>query len=572
MSGPDLLLLHPPSIWDFRTRPRLAGPVSDLVPSTPVFEMYPFGYVTIADYLDRNGLEVRIVNLAVLMQKDPRFDPEKFIKRQDPGAFGIGLHWLPHAHGALEVAKLCKKHHPDTPVLMGGLSATYYHEEIIRDYHFIDHVMRGDSTERPLVELLNALKKGGDLSEVPNLTWRGGNGSVKVNTKFDSPDNLDHLSFDYDIMIKSIARYRDIMGHMPTLDWRRYPVTALMFVRGCTQNCITCGGSCFSFEKVYGREKPVYRNPADVIEDILSISTIHKGPIVIVGDIRLPGRSYHQRIIDGLRRERFDNQLVFELFWPMSKRIMKEIERSVDNYNLSFSPESHDHKVREAQGRRFSNESIERCIRESFESGCKRFDLYFMLGLPKQGPESGLKTVEFCSKVMADNKGRALHCYISPLAPFLDPGSKAFEDPKAHGYILKAKGLEEHRQRLTLPSWKLALNYETKWMTADDIMKSTYESAAAMNDAKLEFGVIGKEIHGRIRKAIEVSVVSMAKIDEIMKLPDKERRSRLSALKKDLDRTERDILCGDGEMEWPAKGIKYGGVFWKLFKRRKKRK
>jgi radical SAM superfamily enzyme YgiQ (UPF0313 family) len=128
----DLILLHAPSVYDFRQLPILFGPISDLVPSTPIFEMYPIGFSFISEHLERKGLKVRIVNLAGRMLKDRKFDAEKFISRLKTAAFGIDLHWLPHAHGSLEVAALCKKHHPNVPVIFGGYSATYFHEELIR--------------------------------------------------------------------------------------------------------------------------------------------------------------------------------------------------------------------------------------------------------------------------------------------------------------------------------------------------------------------------------------------------------------------------------------------------------
>ena len=65
------------------------GPVSDLVPSTPVFEMYPIGFTTMAEYLERNGLRCRIVNRAVRMLEDVHYDVEKTITKLDLAAFGI---------------------------------------------------------------------------------------------------------------------------------------------------------------------------------------------------------------------------------------------------------------------------------------------------------------------------------------------------------------------------------------------------------------------------------------------------------------------------------------------------
>ncbi|MCX6000248.1 MAG: TIGR04190 family B12-binding domain/radical SAM domain protein, partial [Chloroflexi bacterium] len=99
MSRAELVLLHAPSNYDFRTRSILYGPISDVIPSTPVFEMYPIGFISIAAYLERNGVPARIVNIANRMLNEPRFDVERFLAKISPLAFGIDLHWLPHAQG-----------------------------------------------------------------------------------------------------------------------------------------------------------------------------------------------------------------------------------------------------------------------------------------------------------------------------------------------------------------------------------------------------------------------------------------------------------------------------------------
>ena len=131
MSNPDLIFLHAPSVYDFRCESILYGPVSDLVPSTPVFEMYPIGFTTIADYLERFGIHTRIINLANRMLEDPQFDVEACIRKLDAAAFGIDLHWLPHAHGSIEIARIVKRTHPYRPIIFGGFSATYFHKELI---------------------------------------------------------------------------------------------------------------------------------------------------------------------------------------------------------------------------------------------------------------------------------------------------------------------------------------------------------------------------------------------------------------------------------------------------------
>ena len=124
-------------------------------------------------------------------------------------------------------------------------------------------------------------------------------------------------------------------------------------------------------------------------------------------------------------------------------------------------------------------------------------DLFFMVGLKEQTYESVMGTVEFSRKLLAryaaQGEKRVIP-FISPLAPFLDPGSQAFEEPEKHGYRLFCRTLEEHRQALLAPSWKYVLNYETIWMNRDQIVDATYEAGRRMNLIKGEFGVIDPEV------------------------------------------------------------------------------
>jgi radical SAM superfamily enzyme YgiQ (UPF0313 family) len=178
--GLDLVLLHAPSVWDFREEVILQGPLADVIPSTTQFEMYPIGMTSIAAYLEANNYNVRMVNLAYRMLRKPGYDVPARIASLDAAVFGIDLHWLPHANGALGVAELVKTIHPDAKVLLGGLSASYFHLELMED-PAVDFVLRGDSTEEPCRQLLQALREGTPLEAVENLTWRRPDGTVVVN-------------------------------------------------------------------------------------------------------------------------------------------------------------------------------------------------------------------------------------------------------------------------------------------------------------------------------------------------------------------------------------------------------
>lgn len=57
----DLVLLHAPALFDFRTRETFLGPMADAVRSTAMFEMYPVGLTSIAAFLEGNHYNVEIV-------------------------------------------------------------------------------------------------------------------------------------------------------------------------------------------------------------------------------------------------------------------------------------------------------------------------------------------------------------------------------------------------------------------------------------------------------------------------------------------------------------------------------
>jgi len=553
---PDLVLLHAPSVYDFRQRAILYGPISDLVPSSPVFEMYPIGFTTLAEYLERHGYRVRIVNLAVRMLEDPDFDAERLIARLDPLAFGIDLHWLPHAHGALAVAELVKRHHPDTPVIFGGFSATYYQRELI-EYPQVDYVLRGDSTEEPLRQLLECLRAGHTPAQVPNLTWRDTDGQVRENPLTYCPADLDHVMLDYSYVVRAAARGLglDLANYKPFERWLDYPIMAALSCRGCTQHCLTCGGSAEAFRRLHGRGRPAYRAPERLAEDLWRMAEVSKGPVFILGDLRQAGDGYAERFLEAVRG--FSGPVIVELFDAAPDGYLQRVGETFSCWTLEISPETHDPAVRRAFGKRYDNEALERTLAAALEAGCSRLDIFFMIGLPQQTVESVLGTADYCRHLMARFDDNRLRPFISPLAPFLDPGSRAFEAPERYGYRLFCRSLEEHRRALEAPSWKHILNYETAWMSRADIVESTYEAGLRLNRLKAERGLISAAVAQDVEERIARARKLMAEIDRLLETcTPQELERELARLKPEIDRANTSTVCDKRELEMPIEGLR----------------
>jgi B12-binding domain/radical SAM domain protein len=569
MARIDLILLHPPTLYDFRKRPGIHGPISDVVPSTPIFEMYPIGFASLSEYLERHGLKARIINIALKMLKNEKFDVERLIRKNNPVAFGIDLHWMAHVQGTLALAEIIKRFHPDIPVILGGLSATYYHEELLRHYPFIDFVMRGDSTEKPLVQLLQTIKKGGAFKNIPNLTYRDEKNRIQVNPLTHVPETLDEMTIDYSHIMRKVVRYADPTGYQPFIDWYTYPVTAVFTCRGCTYSCRTCGGSAQTFRKMANRGKPAYRNPGLLAQDIFNVSDHLHAPVMIIGDIFQPGEEYGFTFLQEMKRKPLTNHIAFEFFVPPTRAQLKRIADSILNFDIEISPESHDEEVRRAFGRPYNNESLERMIGDAVDLGSKRIDLFFMTGLPKQTYSSVLETVDYCHSLLERFRSyNKLFPFISPLAPFLDPGSAVFEAPEKYGYRLLCRTVEEHRQASLAPSWKYVLNYETEWMSRDEIVYSTYEAGKRLNRLKAQFGLIDPKTAESVEGRLDGSVRLMKEIDRIMALPDpKEREGILESIASGRDSLRHysmSTICEKKELEWPTRFIRMN--FFKIFK------
>lgn len=569
----DLIFLHAPSVYDFRKDTTMFGPISDVVPSSPTFEMYPVGITSIAETLEHNGFNVQIINVAYRMLKDKDYDPEQVIASLKPTAFGIDLHWLPHAHGSIELAKICKKYHPDIPVIFGGLSSTYYHEELI-SYPFVDFVVRGDSTEEPMLQLMRAIKHNLPFDKIPNLTWKKPDGSAAINPLTHVPDNIDYVSVPcYSYVIRSVFKYANLHNTVPYLDWLKYPITALLTARGCTQNCSICGGSKFAYKRVCNRDEPAYRSPQSLIEDIRLIQKLGKAPIFVLHDIRQAGEDYVNEFFSLLKKENVQNELVIELFWEADDDYFAKIADAVPKFSLEMTLETHVESIRKMNGKfACTNEQVESTIASAFKYGCRKIDIFFMTGIPKQTYDQAVGSIDYCRHLLEKFNGdKRLALFVAPLAPFLDPGCLAFEFPEKYGYKKFCHTLEDHRRALTQPSWKHILSFETDSMTRDEIVRSTYDAALKLNALKHEYNLIDAQLYKDIEFRITNAQQVMDEIDRIIDIKDENiKQKELKELKARVEQINRHTICGKDELKWPITErfgnlISLTTVFTKLF-------
>jgi clorobiocin/coumermycin A biosynthesis protein CloN6/CouN6 len=541
ISSADLVLVHAPAFYDFRERGDIYFPylsTSGDVPITPLYEYFPLGFKTLQRFLGDRGHDVKIINLATVLLKFPTLDLDELLKCIDARLFGIDLHWMVHVQGSLAIAELLKSIHRDVPVIFGGISSTYYAEQLIR-YPFIDMVMRGYNTLEPMASLLHELKNGRRLESVENLLWKDKDGRIVDN-------GLSYLPDVYSCGI----------------DWSRLPaesqtqtlpINEVLSTQnaGCSYNCGWCGGSREAFRRVYNSSpqlRAMSRKPADEIAyEFASMATIpdlNNYHFYSVGSYNEP-KPAMKSFLKQVSQTNFKS-VSYEQFHLTPDEVLKEMAQANARTSITLSPESHDMRVAKLAGRGvYSPEQMERWIERALDLGIHGIDIWYFIGMPEQDEKSVWETVDYCGRLLKMFKGKRVTPFLCPMIPFLDPASSFFEYPERHGYRIFYRTVEEHRRGMESASLINRTNYETKWLSRRDLTMVGYQAVKRLTQLKGETGFLPGSVAAAVIRKIDDAMEFIAVVHEVDCIPDEvERKRELAKLSAEIKVRNRAIFFG----------------------------
>jgi hopanoid C-3 methylase HpnR len=207
----------------------------------------PLGLELVAASARQAGHQVRLLDLQV----ETHDDYLATVERWRPDAVCFSLNYLANVPEVVDLAKLTRERLPDCFLFVGGHSASFTAEEILRHADgALDCVLRGEG-EPVIGPLLGAAAHDrGSLHRVPGVFSRSGEGPP--------PTFVRHLD--------DLLPARDLLPHR-----RRYyigqldPCASIEFSRGCPWDCNFCSAWTF-----YGRSYRV-KTPARAVEEIEQI-------------------------------------------------------------------------------------------------------------------------------------------------------------------------------------------------------------------------------------------------------------------------------------------------------------
>ena len=473
-------------MYDFRKRGYVHyGPISDVIPSKPIFDMYLAGFFSLVSYLEERGVKTGVFNIAAKMVNNPDVDVARLIRQIDAKVYGIDLHWLVHSHGALELAKLVKEV-TGRPVILGGLAATYYWREVLEN-PFVDVVVLGDAVEPVLYLLLQKLEKDllEELEKIPNVAYRT-DGGIKFTGLKCVPAELDELRPKYDIVVKVMVR-SGIDLSLPWSTFLKHPIATVMTYKGVSTTVWHVGGR-FAYSVVFQRKNLGVKRLETVFEEYREITDRLKEPLYFVGDLQVLGKTYIEKLTQPLGGEKRDVDVIFEFFAPPPREVLGLLRKAGERVYLQISPKSHDEEIRRRYGRPYTNHELKTFLRNAKQLGFERVDVYLMIGLPGQTVEN--VTIGSFFEELWQEAPNMVDAFVAPLAPFVDPGSLAFYKSAVYGYKLYAYILTEHRELLLAKNWYEMLNYETQWLTRREIAEATYNAVENLAKSKHKVGLI----------------------------------------------------------------------------------
>ncbi|HUS65343.1 MAG TPA: cobalamin-dependent protein [Kofleriaceae bacterium] len=533
----DLLLIHAPAFFDFRAREDIYFPFlgsSGDVPITPLYEYFPVGFKTLQRYLGDRGHAVRIINLSTVLLRYPALDADALLRALDARVVGIDLHWMVHVQGALAVAERLKRVRPDLPVLLGGISATYYAEELIR-YPFVDLVMRGYDTHAPMDDLLRRLADGRSLDGVANLSWKTADGQPRHN-------DLAHLPDQFACGI----------------DWRQLPeehrtqtLPVLEFMStqnaGCAYNCGFCGGSRDAFRRIFKRHRAMARKPLDDVrfefETLRQVPDVDTYHFYSVGSYN-ESRAGMEALVDQIGRAGV-RSVSYEQFHLTPDDGLRRMVAANPRTSITLSPESHDLRVAKLAGRGvYTNEQLEAWLERALELGIHGVDVWYFIGMPEQDERSVMETVDYATRLI-ERFGRRVSPMLCPMIPFLDPASTWFEDPEAHGFRVFHRTAEEHRRAMERASIINRINYETRWLRRSDLIDVGFRAVRALMQAKAQLGSLPRRMVDPYVASIDDALAFIPVVHEADCLEDaRARAAALAGLGGEIRRRNDRVLFG----------------------------
>ena len=340
----------------------------------------------------RAGHAVKVLNLSAFSWRRV----EEVLAALDADVFGMSC-WTANRRGVALVAKLLRKLHPRTHVVIGGPHATPLAEEMLAHHPEIDTVVTGEG-DVTFLELVTRLEAGAPTTGIDGTVYRDSGRISRAKERASVPE-LDALASPHDYFATHIV----------------------MTSRGCPWQCTFCGAETTWGRGFRGQSVPYV---LDSLESALARLPVRM--IQIKDDTFTTNKKRVIEICRGIRERKLD------FFWScdtrvdvLSEELLREM-RLAGCERLSLGVESGSAAILKAINKKITVEQIIRSTELAKRYGIE-VRYYMMLGNRGETRETFAETLRFLERARP-------HQYLFSCLSIY-PGTLDFDDAEKAGWL-----------------------------------------------------------------------------------------------------------------------------------------
>jgi len=442
--GIDCLFIHCPKLNNYYK------PIDDHM----FINLIPMGMFALCDLLCRKGFRSHIIHLGVEWVEDKAFSLLDYLDEVRPSVVAMDLHWHHQSYDVIQTAGHIKKAFPGIFLLLGGITASFYHQEILASYDAVDAIIRGEG-EIPTQALMESLREGRrDFGHIPNLSWRRESEVVTNSLSYVASQGiLDDLNFThFDLLrnhrtyirymwlpfyVKGVSREKNFWMYSP-----KSPMFDLAVGRGCPVNCTWCAGSRSSQERISGRRRAIFRNTEKVLQSIEEALSYGYETMHVCFDPFPQKPDYYLDLFSKIRAKGLPVECFYESFGLPTAELIREFTKTFPGNKslMALSPEVGSETVRRAnKGYFYTNEQLMETLDVMRREGVYA-DLFFTYGVARETEQDLWDTLDLIKRVKRFPNVRAIRAFSVEM----EPGAPWHMDPDAYGIESPLQRFEDY--------------------------------------------------------------------------------------------------------------------------------
>lgn len=372
-----------------------------------------------------------------------------------------------------------KKYHPSKPVILGGSIASASPELIMYHLKEVDIICYGEG-EITSVDLLDALEKGRDLSEVQGICYRK-NGRIVKNPPRPFIKNLDTLPwpawdlFPIEIYSQNPDGYYELVSDAKWTDGKPREDTPLTLnisgTRGCPFRCTFCHSDFTGMR--YRKMSPDYiLKKIQYLQDTYNVQYFQ-----IQDDLFICDRQHTHAFADAI----LERGMKFE--WGCNARVDlvdEELFRKIRKAGCmiaGYGLESGSQRILDIMKKGVKVEQMKIAVRlaQKYFGFC---DGSFIVGMPGEDEQTIRETIDFCKEL---NLSPEVIFFATPY-----PGTELWETAMRMG---KIKDIDAYLMDLGEQGAKVRVNF-TNWTDEElmEINRKMVRELEAMSKKLLYYG------------------------------------------------------------------------------------